>query len=136
MVVIPYDALGGEPFVRRLVDRFYDLMDEVPEARELRDLHAPDLGEARQKLFEFLSGWLGGPQLYVQKYGHPRLRMRHFRVPIATRERDQWMLCMTRALDELVPDPDLRASLTRAFAGVADHMRNQPDLPAEPGRPA
>ena len=130
MVVVPYDALGGEPFVRRLVDRFYDLMEEVPEAREIRELHPADLGESRQKLFEFLSGWLGGPQLYVQKHGHPRLRMRHFRVPIASSGRDQWMLCMTRALEELVPDVELRGALIRAFAGVADHMRNQPD-PAE-----
>ncbi|MCA9656711.1 MAG: group II truncated hemoglobin [Myxococcales bacterium] len=125
-VQIPYELIGGEAATRRLADRFYDLMDELPDVAELRAIHPEDLGESREKFFKFLSGWLGGPQLYVAEYGHPRLRMRHFRFPIGDRERDQWMHCMRRALAEVVADDAMRAALERAFSGVADHMRNQP----------
>jgi len=109
----------------RLVDRFYELMDHLPEATEVRQLHAPDLGEARNKLFMFLSGWLGGPPLYIEKYGHPRLRQRHMPFPIGEAERDQWMLCMTRALDELEINNELKEELTAAFYKTADFMRNR-----------
>lgn len=120
-----YQRIGGEAQVRELVDRFYQHMDELPEAWEIRRLHAEDLGGARQKLFEFLSGWMGGPQLYTAKYGHPMLRRRHLPFPIGVRERDQWLMCMRMALDEVVPDAGLRQELLAAFAKVADHMRNQ-----------
>jgi len=124
-VLIPYEAIGGADAARRLSERFYDLMDSLPEAAEVRALHPPDLSVAREKFSEFLSGWLGGPQLYVEKYGHPRLRMRHARFPIDDRARDQWMLCMRGALAEVVADQELREALERAFAGVADFMRNR-----------
>ncbi|HGG56355.1 MAG TPA: globin [Nannocystis exedens] len=124
-ILIPYEAIGGADATRQLSDRFYDLMDSLPEAKLVRSLHPADLTMAREKLFEFLSGWLGGPQLYIAKYGHPRLRMRHARVPIGPKARDQWMLCMRAALAQVVDDEALRASLERAFAGVADHMRNR-----------
>lgn len=125
-VVIPYEVVGGEAATRRLADRFYDLMDTLPEAAEIRALHPADLGESREKFFEFLSGWLGGPQLYMEKRGHPRLRMRHFPFAIGKRERDQWMMCMRLALAEVVADQPMREALERAFAGVADHMVNRP----------
>ena len=120
-----YDRMGGEETVRKLVNRFYDLMDSLPEARDIRHLHAPDLGEAREKLFLFLSGWLGGPPLYIQKYGHPRLRQRHMPFPIGEKERDQWMLCMTQAMADTGLDSDLQAELTAAFFKTADFMRNK-----------
>jgi len=119
-----YDLIGGEVAVRKLVDRFYELMDEKEEVQELRKLHAKSLRVSREKLFLFLSGWLGGPQLYVEKYGHPMLRRRHMPFPIDEKQRDQWMLCMNQALDELVEEP-MRQQLKASFHKVADHMRNQ-----------
>ena len=86
-----YDIIGGETGVRNLVDHFYDYMDELPEAQGIRSLHAKSLKGSREKLFLFLSGWLGGPDLYIQKYGHPMLRRRHLPFPIGVSERDQWM---------------------------------------------
>ncbi|HND47437.1 MAG TPA: group II truncated hemoglobin, partial [Anaerolineales bacterium] len=94
-----YELLGGEEGVRTLVDRFYDLMDSSPEAKDVRALHAKSLKQAREKLFMFLSGWSGGPPLYIEKFGHPRLRMRHMPFVIGTRERDQWLWCMNHAVD-------------------------------------
>lgn len=123
----PYEAIGGEDGVKRLVDRFYDLMDSLPEAAEVRALHARSLSSSRQKLFWYLSGWLGGPQLYVERFGHPRLRRRHFPFAIRQAGVDQWMLCMRQALDETVEDADLRAFLLARLEPLANHMRNQPD---------
>lgn len=120
-----YDMLGGELGVLRLVSRFYDLMDELPEAWELRKIHSQDLQSARDKLFKFLSGWLGGPGLYEAEYGHPRLRARHLPFPVDTQMRDQWLLCMNTALDEQVSDELLKMQLKASFANVADHMRNR-----------
>lgn len=120
-----YERLGGETRIRQLVDRFYDHMDELPETWGIRKLHAEDLSGSRQKLFDFLTGWLGGPQLYVEKHGHPMLRRRHLPFTIGDAERDQWMHCMQLALDEVVEDAKLRAELYLAFVKVADHMRNQ-----------
>lgn len=126
-----FERIGGEEGVRRLVDRFYDLMDSLPEAREIRALHPESLDGSRDKLWWFLTGWLGGPPRYVERFGHPRLRARHLPFPIGERERDQWMLCMTRALEETVADVELRTFLRDALARLADHMRNQP--PTAPG---
>jgi hemoglobin len=120
-----YQRIGGEEKVRALVQRFYQLMDELPEAYGIRKLHAEDLQNARDKLFKFLTGWMGGPQLYVEQYGHPMLRARHLPFSIASAERDQWLLCMDRALNEVVEDIALRQELFAAFAKVADHMRNR-----------
>jgi hemoglobin len=119
-----YQRVGGEEGTRALVDRFYDLMDTLPEARTVRAMHATSLAVSRQKLFEFLSGWLGGPPLYIEKYGHPRLRARHLPFAIDTAARDAWLLCMHRALDELVTDVDARDKLKGGLADLADHMRN------------
>jgi hemoglobin len=121
-----YEHLGGEAGVRKLVDRFYDLMDQLPECQGIRRMHPDDLSTSREKLFEFLSGWTGGPQLFVQKRGHPMLRRRHFPFPIGESERDQWMTCMLGALgDHPGLDPTARDQLATALARLADHMRNR-----------
>lgn len=122
----PFDRLGGEPGVRRLVDRFYDLMDQLDEARDIRRLHPDDLGESRDKLWMFVCGFLGGPPMYVQRHGHPRLRARHLPFSIGELERDQWLECMDRALSEQVGDELLRTQLSQTFHRIADHMRNRP----------
>ena len=128
---IPYELIGGEDGVRRLVDRFYDYMDSDPEAAEIRKLHAKDLRVSREKLFLFLSGWLGGPNLYVEKHGHPMLRRRHLPFAIGITERDQWLHCMRRALADSELDQTQRDRLLQAFAATADHMRNKAEHEAD-----
>lgn len=128
----PYQRLGGDAALRRLVSRFYELMDTLPEAYGIRKLHQADLASAEEKLFDFLSGWLGGPQRYVEKYGHPRLRARHLPFAIASDEAQQWMLCMRQAMAEVVDDAELRAGLDKALNDLALHMRNRPDAGAPP----
>lgn len=122
-----YDLMGGEAGVRALVDAFYDVMDTHPQAQAIRAMHPADLTESRRKLFFFLSGWAGGPQLYLQTYGHPRLRMRHFPFPIDSAARDQWLMCMTVALEATPMHPAVRDHLKQAFATIAEAMRNQGD---------
>lgn len=130
-----YDQIGGAERVRELTNRFYDLMDEMPEAYELRKMHGPDLEPMKEKLYEFLSGWLGGPQLYIEKYGHPRLRARHLPFPINIEMRDQWLLCMETAMDDMGIDGPLRTQLSQAFAKTGDHMRNQAEAPGAHANP-
>ncbi|TXH90690.1 MAG: globin [Rhodoferax sp.] len=120
----PYEKLGAAPGIRTLVQRFYALMDELPEAYTVRQMHPEDLSGSEQRLFEYLSGWLGGPSLYIAKHGHPRLRMRHAPYDLDTSARDAWMLCMTQALTELVADTELRNQLTQTFAQMANHLVN------------
>jgi hemoglobin len=121
----PFDRLGGEPGVRTLVDRFYDLMDLEPVYAGIRALHPTDLQGSRDKLFLFLCGWLGGPDLYIQRFGHPRLRARHLPYAIGLSERDQWMACMMQAMQEQQLDEALAQRLAEAFFGTADWMRNK-----------
>ncbi|MDP2134826.1 MAG: group II truncated hemoglobin [Sulfuritalea sp.] len=123
----PFARIGGEAGVRRLVKRFYELMDTLPEAYGIRKLHQADLSSAEEKLFMFLCGWLGGPQLYAEKFGHPRLRARHLPFPIASDEAAQWMLCMRQAMAEVIADDALRAGLDKALNDLAYHMRNRDD---------
>ena len=120
-----YEMLGGETGVRLLVDRFYDLMDSAPEAEKIRSFHARSLKQSREKLFMFLSGWSGGPQLYIERFGHPRLRMRHMPFPIGKVERDQWLWCMNKALEESGLDPRAVEYLKAHFVEATDFMRNQ-----------
>ena len=120
-----YERIGGEEKVRALVQRFYQLMDELPEAHGVRKMHAADLKNSEDKLFMFLSGWMGGPQLFMEKFGHPKLRQRHMPFSIGRAERDQWLLCMGQAIDEVVGEEQLRTELKVAFIKVADFMRNQ-----------
>ena len=121
----PFEWIGGEPRVQLLVDRFYDLMDLEPGYLELRQAHGPELANARERLFMFLCGWLGGPDLYVERFGHPRLRMRHMPFSIGITERDQWLACMDQAMGEVQVDPVLRDRLKKSFFQTADWMRNR-----------
>jgi hemoglobin len=120
-----FELLGGESGVRALVDRFYDLMDTRPDAATIRAMHPPDLSESRNKLHWFLVGRFGGPPMYTERFGHPRLRGRHMPFPVDTAAADAWMGCMNQALDEQVEDPAVRDALSAFFAQVADFMRNR-----------
>lgn len=126
-----FELLGGIEQVRILVDRFYDIMDSDPRAAVIRAMHPQNLASSREKLFMFLSGWTGGPQLYIERYGHPFLRRRHLPFAIGESERDQWMYCMVKAMQELGIEEQVMIRLTEALYGVADFMRNrtepQPD---------
>lgn len=124
-----YELLGGDESgadnIRLLVETFYDIMDGDEKAEALRAIHAPDLTEAREKLFMFLTGWTGGPQLYIERYGHPRLRARHTPFSIGETERDQWMFCMISAMHKIsIEEPTLTKMATQLY-GVADFMRNK-----------
>jgi hemoglobin len=120
-----FSLLGGEPAVRALVDRFYDLMDLEPAYAGIRRLHPGTLDGSRDKLHWFLCGWLGGPDLYVQRFGHPRLRARHLPYEIGIAERDQWLACMTQAMQECGIEASLAERLAAAFFNTADWMRNK-----------
>jgi len=121
----PFEMLGGEGAVRALIDRFYDLMDLEPAYAGIRKLHPSTLEGSRDKLYWYLCGWLGGPNHYVERFGHPRLRARHLPYAIGNAERDQWMACMTQAMREEQVAADLAARLTQALSGLADWMRNR-----------
>ena len=123
--ITPYDHIGGEQGILKLVDRFYFFMDSLPEAQGIRSIHQPSLDSAKSKLFKYLSGWLGGPDLFVDEFGHPMLRARHLPFSIGESERDQWMLCMNNALDEIILDPRLKTNLQNALQQLATHMINQ-----------
>lgn len=122
-----YDRIGGEATIRALVERFYELMDTLPETQPIRQMHAKSLRVSKEKLFMFLSGWLGGPQLYMEKYGHPRLRQRHAPFEVDSAARDQWMHCMVQAMEDVGIEEGLRKELEAAFFKTADFMRNKED---------
>lgn len=119
-----YEWIGGEAVIKALVERFYDLMDLESAYARLRQVHGPSLDGPREKTFWFLCGWMGGPQYYTERFGHPRLRARHLHVPIGIEERDQWLACMDQAMGEVGIDPDLRHRLKQSFFQTADWMRN------------
>jgi hemoglobin len=123
--VTPYEMIGGEAAVARLTDSFYALMASVPQFAGIRAMHPEDLGESRDKLFMFLSGWLGGPDLFVEKFGHPRLRGRHMPFAIGTSERDQWVACMSLAMEQVGIEAAMRERLLQSFFNTADFMRNK-----------
>lgn len=120
-----FDTLGGEARLRELVDRFYDLMDLEPQFAALRAMHPPTLDGSRDKLFWFLCGWSGGPNHYIERFGHPRLRARHLPFSIASVERDQWLRCMGLAMHELGMPDALQERLMTSFFQTADWMRNR-----------
>ena len=126
-----FELLGGEASgtmnIRALVETFYDIMDSDAKAADIRALHPQDLTAAREKLFMFLTGWTGGPQLYIERYGHPRLRARHMPFAIGESERDQWMYCMIEAMKKCDFDEKLMVKLAEQLYGVADFMRNRAD---------
>jgi hemoglobin len=121
-----FEWVGGEEKVKALVERFYDLMDLEPRYAQLRAAHGTDLERARENLFWFLCGWLGGPQHYTDRFGHPRLRARHMPFKIGIAERDQWLACMDQAMGEVGLDDALRQRLQQSFSQTADWMRNTP----------
>lgn len=122
-----YERIGGELGVRQLVKLFYQIMSETPQTDVIRKLHPEDIQSSEDKLFWFLSGWLGGPQLYVEKFGHPRLRARHLPFSIGIEERDQWLYCMAQALKKMDLEPLFAEQLIASFAQTADFMRNRPE---------
>jgi hemoglobin len=121
----PYDMIGGAETLRRIVDRFYDIMDSAPEAAAIRAMHAADLGPMRERLFEFLSGWLGGPPLYFQRPDHKCIVSAHRPFAIGAAERDQWMMCMRRAMAECGVAEEMQALLDQALLRVAEAFRNR-----------
>ncbi|MFO1313876.1 MAG: group II truncated hemoglobin [Burkholderiales bacterium] len=123
--ITPYDLVGGDAGVRALVDAFYDRMDLTEAFAGIRRLHPASLDGSRDKLYWYLSGWLGGPSMYVERFGHPRLRARHLPFPIAESERDQWLACMRLAMEDVSMPEDLAEALMKAFFGTADWMRNR-----------
>jgi hemoglobin len=122
-----YEIIGGAAKVEELVDRFYDLMALEEPFVELRAMHSQDLSGSRDKLKLFLSGWLGGPDIYSPKYGHPMLRARHLPFKIGLKERNQWLACMYRAMEDCGIDGEIGAQLEESFFNTADWMRNQPN---------
>lgn len=122
-----YARMGGEPVVRALTQRFYQIMDQKPEAAGIRAMHPQDLHGSEEKLFMFMSGWLGGPSLFTEKFGHPRLRARHLPFAISKSERDQWMLCMVEAFEDVGIEEPLRSEILHSLLNLADHMRNRED---------
>ena len=121
----PYEVIGGEQTLLNLVDRFYFYMDTLPEAQGIRAIHQRNLSSAKAKLFKFLSGWLGGPNLFIQEFGHPMLRARHLPFVIGESERDQWMLCMNKALADLSLPAEMKHTIQQALEQLATHMINQ-----------
>jgi hemoglobin len=122
-----YEVIGGESRLRELVDRFYDLMQLEREFAGIHAMHPNPNDSSRDKLFMFLSGWMGGPDLFIERYGHPRLRARHLPYAIGTSERDQWLRCMASAMQDVGIDEDLQLRLMQSFYQTADWMRNKPD---------
>ena len=119
-----YEAIGGEPVLRELTKRFYALMDVLPEAKACRDIHPQDMTRSQEKLFEYLSGWLGGPPLFTDKYGHPMLRYRHLPAKIGTEEADGWLLCFRQAMNEVVKDKAVVEMVWPKVEALGRHMIN------------
>ncbi len=122
-----YEQIGGEATLRKITRKFYEIMDTMPEAQGVRQMHPENLAGSEEKLFMFLSGWLGGPNLFIERYGHPKMRARHLPFKIGKSERDQWMLCMVHAFDEVNIQEPYRSELLHSLLNLADHMRNQPE---------
>ena len=120
-----YERIGGDAAGGKLCDRFYELMASVPQFAELRAMHPEDLSGSRDKLYMFLSGWFGGPDLFVEKFGHPRLRARHMPFAIGVKERDQWVACMVLAMEDVGIEESIRSKLLENFFNTADFMRNK-----------
>jgi hemoglobin len=124
---MPFHRLGGEAGVQALAEAFYDAMDASEPA--LARLHELDeQGRVsrgmRERFGLFLIGWLGGPQHYMEKHGHPRLRMRHGHVPVDVSQRDAWLRCMQKAMDARGVKGNVRRFLDNRFSEVADFLRN------------
>ncbi|MDB2705109.1 group II truncated hemoglobin [Pseudomonadota bacterium] len=123
----PYERIGGESAVRKLCQTFYQVMCETPQTELIRAMHPEEIGLSEEKLYLFLTGWLGGPPIYTDKYGHPRLRKRHMPFPIGIEERDQWLYCMAQALKAMDLEELFSQQLMASFVQTADFMRNKPN---------
>ena len=123
----PYDLLGGEKGIRALSAAFYDAMDRLKGAGDIRVMHAENMDEIKDKLFEYLSGWLGGPRLYAEKYGRGCLTEPHAPFAIGANERDQWLRCMDEALQDVGASAELQEMVRKPFFMIADTVRNQPN---------
>jgi hemoglobin len=121
----PYERIGGDDGIQELVTLFYDYMETLPESKLIRDLHPKDMKSSREKFYMFLSGWMGGPDRYIEAFGHPRLRARHLPFPIGTEERDQWLMCMQKALNDMDIDMMFKQQLMSSFTQTANHMMNK-----------
>ncbi len=124
-IATPYERIGGDEGLQKLVTLFYDYMETLPESKLIRDLHPKDMRSSREKFYMFLSGWMGGPDRYIAAFGHPRLRARHLPFPIGTEERDQWLMCMQKALDDMDVDTMFKQQLMSSFTQTANHMMNK-----------
>lgn len=120
-----YELIGGADKLREMVDRFYDLMQLEPEFAGVNGMHPKPNDSSRDKLFWFLSGWMGGPNLYIEQFGHPRLRARHLPFSIGVSERDQWLRCMAWAMQDVGIEEGLQQHLMNSFYQTADWMRNK-----------
>jgi len=121
----PYQLLGGEEAIRRLADAFYDVMDELPEVDTIRKMHGKSLADIKQKLFEYLSGWLGGPPLYYDKYNTICLTSPHKPYAIGREESEQWLLCMDKALERIDASDEVKAMLAGPMRELAQFMENK-----------
>jgi hemoglobin len=128
-----FERIGGAVTIDRLVERFYDRMDSLPEAQQIRAMHPADLGPTKHVLKRYLTEWTGGPKLYSPEKGSPRLRQRHLRVPIDAAARDAWLICMRGALSATIEDDEARRELDGALSKLADWMRNQAGAPHDAG---
>ncbi|MFW5426560.1 MAG: group II truncated hemoglobin [Methylophagaceae bacterium] len=126
-VKTPYERIGGEQAVRQICQSFYQIMCDTPQTQLIRAMHPQDIAISEEKLYLFLTGWLGGPPLYTDKYGHPRLRARHLPFAIGIEERDQWLYCMAQTLKTMNLEELLAEQLMNSFVQTADFMRNQPE---------
>ena len=124
---VPYELLGGEEGVRNLCNAMYDAIDTLPEAQIIRQMHEENLSEIRQKFFEYMSTWLGGPALYSEKHGSMCITDPHAPFAIGKKERDLWLLCMDTALDKVNASDEVREMIKKPLSNVADMLRNQED---------
>jgi hemoglobin len=120
-----YEAIGGDATVKLLCQRFYQLMDTLPEAARCRAIHPADLSKSEEKLYDYLTGYLGGPPIYIEKYGHPMLRRRHMMAEIGSQERDEWLLCFQKAMDETIGHEKLREIIWAPIEKLGFHMQNK-----------
>lgn len=121
----PYQLLGGEAGVRALCAAFYAVMDTLPEAQPIRRMHGDDLGAITEKLYEYLSGWMGGPPLYQMRHGSMCMTGPHRPYAIGPRERDLWLRCMDLALERVNASAEVKAMLQGPLARIADAVRNR-----------
>ncbi len=120
-----YSRLGGAPTLRKFVDNLYDFMDYFTPVENVRKMYPEDLSDARNRLFMFLSGMLGGPPLYENGCGYAKLRQKHMHLKIGDKEREQWLFCAQNAANQLDIDSRVRDALMVKITEMANHLHNQ-----------